>query len=71
MAQSDLRIEIEQPQVFFYFPNDKNVYICVIPCSSSVIFYLFSFGIPHFSSMKTQMVTYESCSCVSGLVWES
>uniref|UniRef100_A0A673H840 Transmembrane protein 63B n=1 Tax=Sinocyclocheilus rhinocerous TaxID=307959 RepID=A0A673H840_9TELE len=41
MAQSDLRNEIEPPRVFFYFPNDKNVYICVFPCSSSVIFTCF------------------------------
>lgn len=40
MAQSDLRIEIEQPQVFFYFPNDNHVYICVFPCSSFVLVFL-------------------------------
>lgn len=45
MAQSDLRIEIEQPQVFFYFPNDNHVYICVFPCSSSVICTCFPSGL--------------------------
>lgn len=37
MAQSNLRIEIEQPQVFFYFQKDKK---CLHPCLlSSVIFF--------------------------------
>lgn len=42
--------------------------INMFPSSSSCHSYLFSFGIAPFSSMKTQMVTYESCSCVRGLV---
>jgi len=68
MAPSNLRNEIEQPQVFFYFPKDKkNVYICVFVICH--FFYLFFFL--HFSSMKTQRVNYESCSysvCASFIV---
>lgn len=67
MATSKLRNEIEQPQVFFYFPKDKKMFTSAY--LSSVLFLPVFFL--HFPSMKTQRVNYESCSyrvCASFVV---
>lgn len=75
MAQSNVRIEIEQPQVFFYFPKDKKMFTSV---SLSSVFFYFLLVFLRFSSMKTQRVTYESFTleiltsiCVCPCFWRS